>query len=126
MRRASAATPDLKGPFTRYGVDFAISTAGPQARRHIPTARTTATLKSLSLAYDREGKPLNFVVTKGDVNLDPRLYASAAEGRPPDPQGDRRTRRSMCILRTGIYDFSSSTAGTLGVPLTDAAVPPAK
>ncbi|HME35305.1 MAG TPA: hypothetical protein VKF84_08710 [Candidatus Sulfotelmatobacter sp.] len=31
--------------------------------------------------------------------------------------------REYVFLRTGIYDVKSNTAGTLGVPLTDAATP---
>lgn len=109
---------ELKGPFTRYGVDFAISPRDlkldptPEGARH-------GNIEIVLLAYDREGKPLNFVVTKGDVNLDPKLYASVQQvGLQIHKEID--VPREYVYLRTGIYDLRSNTAGTLGVPLTDA------
>lgn len=116
--------PDLKGPFIRYGVDFAISAqdltleATPDGARH-------GNVEIALLAYDREGKPLNFVVTKGDINLDAKLYASVRQvGLQIRKEID--VPRQYVYLRTGIYDLKSSTAGTLGVPLTDADVTGAK
>jgi VWFA-related protein len=112
---------DLKGPFTRYGVDFAIAPQdlkldpSPDGGRH-------GSIEIVLLAYDREGKPLNFVVTKGDVNLDAKLYANVRQvGLQIHKEID--VPRQYVFLRTGIYDLLSSTAGTLGVPLTDAATP---
>ena len=115
---------DLKGPCTRYGVDFAISEqdlkleAMPDGARH-------GNIEIVLLAYDREGKPLNFVVTKGDVNLDAKLYASARQvGLQIHKEID--VPQQYVYLRTGIYDLHSNRAGTLGVPLTDSAAPAAK
>jgi hypothetical protein len=115
---------EMKGPFTRYGVDFAISPedlrldAAPDGGRH-------GNIEIVLLAYDREGKPLNFVVTKGNLNLDAKLYASVQQvGLQIHKEID--VPQEYIFLRTGIYDFRSSAAGTLGVPLTDAVVPPAK
>jgi len=115
---------DLKGPFTRYGVDFAIS---PQDLKLEPTpdGARHGNIEIVLLAYDREGKPLNFVVTKGDVNLDAQLYASVQKvGLQVHKEID--VPNQYVYLRTGIYDLKSNTAGTLGVPLTDAVVSAAK
>jgi VWFA-related protein len=109
---------DLKGPLTRYGVDFAIS---PQDLTLEPTSDggRHGNIEIVLLAYDREGKPLNYVVTKGDVNLDSKLYASVRQvGLQIHKEID--VPRQYVYLRTGIYDLKSSTAGTLGVPLIDA------
>jgi hypothetical protein len=102
-------------------VDFAIAPQdlkldpSPDGGRH-------GSIEIVLLAYDREGKPLNFVVTKGDVNLDAKLYANVRQvGLQIHKEID--VPRQYVFLRTGIYDLLSSTAGTLGVPLTDAVTP---
>jgi VWFA-related protein len=112
------SNPDLKGPFTRYGVDFAIA---PQDLKLDPTpdGGRHGNIEIVLLAYDREGKPLNFVVTKGDVNLDAKLYESVQKvGLQIHKEID--VPQQYIYLRTGIYDLKSNTAGTLGVPLVDA------
>jgi len=115
---------DLKGPCTRYGVDFAISEQDLKLEATSDGARH-GNIEIVLLAYDREGKPLNFVVTKGDVNLDAKLYASVRQvGLQIHKEID--VPQEYVYLRTGIYDLRSSRAGTLGVPLTDAAGPIAK
>lgn len=115
---------DLKGPVTRYAVDFAISPndlkldASPDGARH-------GNIEIVLLAYDREGKPLNFVVTKGDLNLDAKLYATVQKvGLQIHKEID--VPKGYVFLRTGIYDLRSSTAGTLGIPLSEPAMPPSK
>ena len=119
---------DMKGPFTRYGVDFAIA---PQDLKLDPTSDggRRGGIEIVLLAYDREGKPLNFVVTKGDVNLDPKLWASVQQvGLQIHKEID--VPMEYVYLRTGIYDLRSNTAGTLGIPLaavkTDVSRPAAK
>jgi hypothetical protein len=115
---------DLKAPFTRYGVDFAIL---PRDLKLDPTpdGGRHGNIEIVLLAYDREGKPLNFVVTKGDVNLDAKLYANAQQvGLQIHKEID--VPKQYVYLRTGIYDLKSNTAGTLGVPLIDAVAPVAK
>jgi len=118
------SNPDLKGPFTRYGVDFAIAPqdlkldSTPEGGRH-------GSIEIVLLAYDREGKPLNFVVTKGDVNLDSKLYENVQKvGLQIHKEID--VPKEYVYLRTGIYDLKSNTAGTLGVPLVEALASAAK
>ena len=118
------SNPDLKRPFTRYGVDFAVS-AQDLTLESTPDGARHGDVEIVLLAYDREGKPLNFVVTKGEINLDAKLYASVRQvGLQIHKEID--VPRQYVYLRTGIYDLKSSTAGTLGVPLTDAADASAK
>ncbi len=112
------SNPDLKGPFTRYSVDFAIA---PQDLKLDPTpdGGRHGNIEIVLLAYDREGKPLNFVVTKGEVNLDAKLYENVQKvGLQIHKEIDVPSQ--YVYLRTGIYDLKSNTAGTLGVPLLDA------
>ncbi len=98
---------DLKGPFTRYGVDFAIS---PQDLKleTTPDGAQHGNIEIVLLAYDREGKPLNFVVTKGDVNLDAKLYENVQKvGLQIHKEID--VPSNISISRTGIYDLKSNT-----------------
>ena len=109
---------EMKGPFTRYAVDFAIA---PRDLKLDPSSDggRHGGIEIVLLAYDREGKPLNFVVTKGDVNLDPELWASVLQvGIQIHKEID--VPQEYVYLRTGIYDLRSNTAGTLGIPLADA------
>ena len=112
------SNPDLRGPFTRYSVDFAIA---PQDLKldPAPDGGRLGNIEIVLLAYDREGKPLNFVVTKGDVSLDAKLWADVQHvGLQIHKEID--VPKEYVYLRTGIYDFKSNTAGTLGIPLADA------
>ena len=65
------------------------------------------------------------MVTKGDLNLNAKLYASVQQvGLQIHKEID--VPQQYVYLRTGIYDLRSSTAGTLGVPLTVVTSPLAK
>lgn len=107
---------DLKGPFTRYGIDFAISLRdlkldpGADGTQH-------GNIEVALAAYDRAGKPVNLVFTKGDVNLDSKEMQKG--GLQIHKEID--VPKEYVFLRTGVYDLNASTVGTLGMPLTDAA-----
>jgi hypothetical protein len=78
----------------------------------------------LLVAYDREGEPLNFVVTNGQIQLQPKVYAGLLQvGLQIHKQID--VPKGDVYLRTRIYDLGSSTAGTLVVPLREAPTPSA-
>lgn len=107
---------ELKGPFTRYGVNllvsldgFALETAADGARR--------GRIEAMLVAYDRDGKIVNITKRKSRLVLPRNDYAELrTKGLPLHleidvPSGD-------FYLRTGIYDLSSGNAGTLGFPLT--------
>lgn len=112
---------ELKGPVTRYGVDFAVSVQDlkldptPDGGRH-------GNIEVMLVAYDHEGKPLNFVVAKGELVLQPNVYAALLKvGLQIHKEID--VPKQDVYLRTGIYDMGSDAAGTLGVPLRDAPTP---
>ena len=68
------------------------------------------------VAYDREGKPVNFVVGKGEMALKPEVYVGMLKvGLQIHKEID--VPKEYVYLRTGIYDLKAGTAGTLGVPL---------
>jgi len=109
---------DLKAPLTRYGVDiaaslkdFALETAANGARR--------GRLEAMLVAYDRAGKIVNISKLNSRFAIPSRDFAQVqANGFPLHleidvPPGD-------IYLRTGIYDWASGNAGTLGMPLSSA------
>ena len=115
---------ELKGPFTRYSVDFAISVGDLELDPALDGA-CHGSIEVVLLAYSREGKPLNFVVTQGRVVLQPKEYESVQRGGLQIHK-EIDVPSGYAYLRTGIYDFKSSAAGTLGVPLTDTVTTAAK
>ncbi len=112
---------DLKGPFTRYGIDFAISTRdlkldpGSDGAQH-------GNIEVALAAYDRAGKPVNLVITKGDVHLDTK----DAQKGGLQIHKEIDVPKEYVFLRTGVYDLKANTVGTLGMPLTDAMATVAK
>jgi hypothetical protein len=110
---------DLKEPFVRYSVDFAITLPdlkfepAPDGTRH-------GDIEIGLIAFDRGGKALNFVVAKGNVNLQPKTFADLQQGGLQIHK-EIDVPKGYAYLRTGIYDLNSNSAGTLGTPLIDAA-----
>jgi VWFA-related protein len=106
---------ELKAPFKRYVVEYAIS-AGDLVLNLTPDGVRHGDIEAMLAAYDFDGKPLNFVDRKFDVELGPRVYDEVKtlglqlRQEIDVPQED-------FYLRTGIYDHSSARAGTLGIPL---------
>ena len=118
----AGANQDLKGPVTRYVVDFAVAVQDlkldptPDGGRH-------GNIEVMLIAYDRDGKPINMVITKGDLTLQPKIYASMIKlGLQMHKEID--VPQQPIYLRTGIYDLNSDSAGTLGIPLTDSTATP--
>lgn len=107
----------LKGSFTRYNVDFAIPAKYLQLT---PTSDggCTGGIEVMLVAYDRLGKPLNFLGTTNKMVLKPNVYDQVVRGglqlhREIDiPNGE-------VFLQTGVYDLEANTAGTLAVSLRE-------
>jgi VWFA-related protein len=114
VRRAGLNT-EWTGPFTRFGVDLAVSLqnfsldSAPDGVKH-------GRLEVILVAYDRDGKIINISKRTSRFALPPRDFPILqAKGLPIHleidvPPGD-------IYLRTGIYDLNSGKAGTLGIPL---------
>jgi VWFA-related protein len=106
---------EIKSPFTRYVVEYAIS-ANDIALKLTSDGVRHGNVEAMLTAYDFDGKPLNFVVRKVGIELEPNAYAEAKtiglqlRQEIDVPNGD-------FYLRTGIYDHGSARAGTLGIPL---------
>jgi len=106
---------EMKGPFTRYGVDFAVTPDDLRLEKTSDDVRH-GDIEVMLVAYDSEGKPLNLVVARSEIKIPAKDYPNVQKGglqahKEIDvPQGG-------AFLRTGIYDLKSGEAGTLGVPL---------
>ena len=117
----AGSNPDLKGPFTRYSVDFAIA-VGDLKLDPASDGKRHGEIEIVLAAYDRAGKPLNLVVTKGNVQLDPKDLQKG--GLQIHKEID--LPNEYALLRAGVYDLNAGTAGTVGIPLTDAVTKAAK
>jgi len=112
----AGSNSEIKGPITRYGVDFAVA-ADDLRLEQAPDAVRHGAIEVMLVAYDPEGKPLNLVVGRSEIQIPAKDYPSVQRGglqihKEIDvPKGDN------AFLRTGVYDLKSNNAGTLGVPL---------
>lgn len=109
---------DLQGPLIRYGVDFAITVQDLQFEL-APDGTRRGDVEVSLIAFDRDGKALNFVVARGNLNLQPKVYADLQQGGLQIPK-EIDVPKGHTFLRTGINDLNSHSAGTLGTPLNDA------
>ena len=105
----------IKAPFTRYVVEYAIS-AGDLVLNLSHDGIRHGDLDAMLTVYDFDGKPLNFVVRKFDIELEPNVYEEAKKiGLQLRQEID--VPQQGFYLRTGIYDGGSARAGTLRIPL---------
>jgi VWFA-related protein len=106
---------NLKLPLTRYTVNFSVSpdhlTLEPAADgvRH---GNVEVTL----LGYDRDGKPLNWMVRMLKLSVPPDRYA-AMQAKGLSFMLEIDVPAADVYLRSGVYDQGSSKAGTLEIPL---------
>jgi VWFA-related protein len=115
---------DFKGPITRYSVDFAIP-VGDLRLDPASDGSRHGSIEVALIAYDEQGKPLNLVVSRGELSLQPHDYASMLKsGLPIHREID--VPQSRVFLRTGVYDLNASKTGTYGVPLTPGPTPSSK
>jgi len=112
--------PSLSGPLTRYTVNFSLATDGINLFPG-PDGVRRRTIEVALVAYSQAGQPLNWETRSINLAIRPEQDAIAETSGIPfhfdidAPPGD-------VYLRTGIYDSSSSKAGTLEIPLTSIAV----
>ncbi len=117
VARATVAgdNKDLRLPLTRYGADFVIPLDDlnfeitPDGVRH-------GNIELALVAYDHEGKPLNWLFRSIRTSLKPELYASVQKTGAQFHQ-EIDVPNGEFYLRTGIYDIDSDRAGTLEIPL---------
>ena len=106
-----------KAPITRYAVDFAISPEDV----HWETTQDGmhhGNLDVTLVAYDHDGKTLNWLVRSMNMSLKPQLYAAFERGGVQLHE-EIDVPKADVFLRTGIYDRATGKAGTLEVSLPD-------
>ncbi len=133
---APAAPPagdnkEMKRPYTRYGVDFAVDVDDLHFEPSADGVRS-GDIEIMLVVYDQVGKSLNFLIRKRAIDLKPEVFAAAQKvGLQLHydidvPQGGLSNAR--LYLRTGICNLRTADVGTLEVPLeaVTAAEAPAK
>jgi len=106
---------EMKGPFTRYAVDFAVTPEDLRLDQSTDSVRH-GDIEVMLVAYDSKGKPLNLVVTRNEISIPAKDYPSVQRGGLQIHR-EIDVPKAEAFLRTGIYDLRSDNAGTLGVPL---------
>jgi hypothetical protein len=111
----------LSGPTTRYAVDFLVDSK--QVRfEATPEGNHVGRIRVELLAYDRDGKALNWTGATMHSEMDSVTYADVQKsGVPVHMEID--VPNTQVYLATGIYDLDANTAGTLEVPLDSGSKP---
>jgi VWFA-related protein len=107
--------PRLKGKLTRYGVDFVIAASGLRLDPGANGSRH-GSIESTLVAYDRQGRPLNWLVRQIDLSMDAAQYARVRENGI-NFHLDIDVPKDCVTLRSGVYDLASSLAGAFEVPV---------
>jgi VWFA-related protein len=117
----AAADPNGKGPLARYLVHFFIPPGALQLDL-APNGNHELSLDAALVVYDHDGKSINGMIRKIDLEMDAAHYATAiANGVNFRLQIDGPN--DGAVLRGGVYDLKSNLAGTLEVPLSSVVTP---
>jgi VWFA-related protein len=106
----------VKGPLTRYTLDLVVAASGVQLET---TAKGThhGRLEAALVAYDQDGQALNWEFRQLDLDLDAAQYAKEQDNGV-NLHLEIDVPKSGAYLRSGVYDWTSSLAGTLELPLS--------
>jgi VWFA-related protein len=113
--KRAGKNPALTGPTTRYDLDFMVRWQDVKLET-TPQGTHRGTIQVALLAYDRDGKAVNWAGATQGMNLDPNVYAEIQKsGIPVHAEID--LPNTDVYLETGVYDWGSGKAGTLEIPL---------
>jgi hypothetical protein len=113
---AGADAKALKAPLTRYLIDYMVD-AHHFTFRKTPDGVAHTRLEFAVLAYDADGKVINFTQRAFELDLQPALYAQIlSEGFPQHQEIDLPA--GQFSLRIVVRDLDSPRAGATEVPLT--------
>lgn len=119
----AGANAKVAKPSTRYTVDFLIHSKDLNLEA-APDGNRRGKVEIELLAYDRDGKTLNWTGNTANFNLTPATYASIEQsGLRAHMEIDIPKGESW--LATGVYDWDTGKAGTLEVPLASLKTEPA-
>lgn len=106
---------DLKSPLTRYKLKFFIRWTDV-AFQTTPQGRHNGRIQVALMAYDRDGKAVNWDASSEEINLKPETYAAIQKsGIPAELEIDLPNRELNLV--TGVYDWGTGKVGTLDIPL---------
>jgi len=112
---------NLKDALTRYKVDLMIAARGllwnlaPDGNHHV-------SLETALVVYNRQGKPLNWMLRQVNLNLDAARYA-IVQANGVNFYLEIDTPEDGVTLRGGVYDLNANLAGTLEIPLSSVVSP---
>ena len=112
----------LKGPTTRYEVNFVIRAQDIAFTPAAGGKRTGKVLLGVK-AYDRNGQAVNWAGGIDAMDVEPATYASIQKtGIPAQVDLDLPAKTEVELV-TGVYDLNTGLAGTLEIPARST-VPP--
>jgi hypothetical protein len=107
--------PQLTGPVTRYSVDFMIRWTDVKLNAERDGTHSGKVQVGL-LAYDGDGKAVNWEGGTQMMKLHPDIYAAIQKsGIPAHMEID--LPNTDVYLETGVYDWGTGKTGTLEIPL---------
>jgi VWFA-related protein len=107
--------PKLPSPTTRYTADFLIDWKKVQLQP-APDGSHTGMIRLELLAYDRDGKALNWTGQTMGLTLDVRTYTAIQHSGIPAHLEIDLPNKDVYLV-TGIYDLEADKAGTLEIPV---------
>jgi VWFA-related protein len=113
--------PNLKGPLTRYRVDFVIAASGLELDPN-PDGSRHGKIEATIVIYDHEGVALNWMVRSLDLDMDAARYAQV-KANGVNFTLDIDVPSNGFSLRSGVFDLNSNLAGTVEVPLSSVVGP---
>ncbi len=106
----------LKGPRTRYTVEFGIAQQDLQLNQDSGGTRR-GRIESTLVVYDHDGKALNWIVKHVDLHIDAAHFKSVQVNGIHFPL-EIDIPKSGVYLQAGVYDELSNQNGTLEIPLS--------
>jgi hypothetical protein len=106
----------LAGAVTPYSVDFMIGWTDVHLDL-TPEGKHSARIRVELMAYDREGKPVNWTGVTQDMDLKPDIYSSIQQSGIPDHLEIDLPTNDEVYLVSGVYDWGTGKAGSLEIPL---------
>jgi len=106
----------LTGPVTRYAIDFLIRWTDVNCDLK-PDGIHHCKIQLGLQAYDRDGKAVNWEDGTQEMNVKPETWAAIQKSGIPAHMEIDLPNKDI-YLTTGVYDWESTKAGTLTIPLS--------
>jgi VWFA-related protein len=113
--KIAGSNEEMKDRANRYAIDFAVDLRRVEVTPS-PKGTYEGSISAAALAYDRDGKPLNWIANTIPISLSTDAWKQARQSGLQIhqildlPAGD-------VFLRCGVYDPASGRIGTLEIPI---------